>query len=68
MIEPWRVPQSFYDMIMELPNGADVTEFFECDDPDWHVTSITLYKTTGNRAVLSCNSILAMEPTAEEKQ
>lgn len=66
MVEPWYVPQDFYDMIMALPDGADVTEFFECEDPDWQIHKITLFKTEDNDALLSCNSVLAMEPRTED--
>lgn len=31
--EPLEVPQDFYDMLMALPDGADVSEFFEFADP-----------------------------------
>jgi len=67
MIESWYVPQDFYDMIMALPDGADVTEHFECADPDWQIQSIVLFKTKEGEALLSYNGILAMEPTTETK-
>jgi hypothetical protein len=67
-MEPWLVPQDFYDMIMELPDGADVTEFFTSDDPQWMVTKITLFKTEDGHALLSCVNIVAMEPTSPTTQ
>ena len=66
-MEPWMVPQDFYDMIMALPDGAGVTEYFEPGDPDWKVMKVTLFKTDGGDGLLSCNSILAMEPAPAEE-
>lgn len=66
-MKPWTVPQNFYDRVMEMPDGADVTEFFESDDPEWRVVKITLLKTEDNQALLSCNNIIAMEPAPVEE-
>lgn len=64
--EPWLVPKDFYDMIMALPDGADVSEFFEFEDPQWNTMKVTLFKTEGDDALLSVNSLLAMEPAPTE--
>lgn len=38
--EPFYVPQEFYDMLMSLPPGTDVTEFFEFS-PGWDLKVAT---------------------------
>lgn len=49
-MEPMMVPKDFYDMIMALPDGADVTEFFEFEDPQWNAAmKINLIKTQGDK-------------------
>lgn len=67
-MEPWMVPQDFYDMVMERADGADITDLFDIDDPEWKVMKVTLFKTEDGQALLSCNSILAMEPEPAEEQ
>lgn len=67
-MDPWYVPQDFYDMIMALPDGADVSEFFEFEDPQWNTMKINLFKTEDDDALLSVNSILAMEPTPPDEE
>lgn len=64
--KPWLVPQEFYDFIMGFPDGADVTEHFEIDDPEWRTMKVTLFKTDDQGALLSVNSILSMEVAPEE--
>lgn len=41
------VPKEFYDMLMGLPDGADVTEFFEFEDPQWEGFTFTWALPTG---------------------
>lgn len=43
--EPWVVPLEFYEMIMSLPDGTDITEFFEFVDPEWAGFTVTVAKT-----------------------
>lgn len=41
------LPQELYDEIMSLPDGADLSEYFQPKDSEWDVLSITLHKPEG---------------------
>lgn len=60
-MQPWTVSREFYDWIMDLPDGTDVTDHFDNPDEEWKITNITLYKTEDGGAILSVNALLAME-------
>lgn len=60
------LPQELYDEIMSLPDGADLSEYFQPKDSEWDVMSITLHKSgEGSPAIDShMRMSLAEEPPA----
>ncbi len=66
--EPWVVSQDFYDMIMALPDGADVSEFFDAEDPEWRVLSLKLVKHNDGEASLLAEYLVDLESAVEKDQ
>lgn len=59
--KPLVVTQELYDELMELPDGWDVSEYFDSEDPSWKVMKVTLVKVPHGRSSLVCRSVIAME-------
>lgn len=47
------IPQEMYDEIMALPDGADLSEYFEVQDPAWVIESARLSKGQGGTPIIT---------------
>jgi hypothetical protein len=56
------VTRDFYETLMGLPDGADVSEYFESDDPTWNVMTLKLLKTSRDEMSLWCECVIDVEP------
>lgn len=58
---PLLLPQEVYAEIMALPDGADLTRYFEYDDPAWLVKELRLRKIEGEGERIHVVSVMELE-------
>lgn len=63
--EPLILPQDFYETLSYLPDGTDVLEYFDQDDPQWRILKLILLRDGDGAMFLSCHSLLDLEVKEE---